>query len=106
VPPSHPAETFLRDLGLLVDAGGSMSGNSLECCKRLGRALLSGLAPRDRVELLAFDSDVQRFSDRPEPVSDALKMRALAWIDALRAGGATEMTDAVIAALAPLCPGS
>lgn len=105
-PPTRAEATLSRDLTVLIDASGSMSGEPLLHCKSIARALLESLDSEDRFELLAFASSVETLVGGPSPATPRMLKRAARRLDALRAGGATEMTGAMVAALSPLRPDS
>lgn len=105
-PPAAPHARFARDLTILVDASGSMSGAPIAQAKRVVEALLRSLEADDRFELLAFASQVARLTPGVVPASASAIESALAAIHDLRAGGGTEMADAVREALAALRAGS
>ncbi len=113
-PPAAPRAAFARDLSILIDASGSMTGRPIEQAKSIAEALLLDLRAGDQFELLAFASDVIRLTPRapfaamftaasaataatPRAIEDAVRA-----VRALRAGGATEMVGAMVEALAPL----
>ena len=102
VPPKHESEAVPRDLIVLLDTSGSMSGEPLGQAKRIVGALIAGLEPRDRLELIEFSTRPRRF--RPEAIeaTAAHKAEALAWLAGLSAAGGTEMHSGIVAALAPL----
>lgn len=107
VPPNAPARAAVRrDLIFLIDVSGSMSGEPLDQVKRIAGAMIDTLGDEDRVELIAFGSAPVRFAKEPLAATRDGKRAALQWLRALRASGATEMTRAVIEALAPLRPSS
>jgi Ca-activated chloride channel family protein len=107
-PPRVPAATYARDLTVLVDASGSMSGAPLERAKAIVDRLLDGLGPDDRFEVLAFASRVVRLDrgrgtdDGPRPATDPAIDGARRALRRLSAGGGTEMANAIDRALAPL----
>ncbi len=104
VPPAATARPapIARDLIVLIDASGSMSGAPLAQARGIAQALVGSLGARDSLELIAFASAPERFRARAERASEGLKAAAHAWLEKLQAGGATEMDDALAAALAPL----
>lgn len=102
VPPAAPADTFHRDLTILVDASGSMSGAPLAWAKRVVCAVVESLDPGDRFEIIAFADRLARLTGGLENATDKARRKALAALDALRAGGSTEMAAAVDEALRPL----
>lgn len=103
-PPAVPQATTPRDLTLLIDASGSMSGAPIETAKRIATALLESLGTQDRFEILAFSSSVERLTDGVVDAGEPNIHRARRRLADLRAGGATEMVSALHAALTPLRP--
>ncbi|MBZ5497402.1 MAG: VWA domain-containing protein [Acidobacteriia bacterium] len=101
-PPAAVPKGFSRDLTLLIDASGSMSGRPLDRAKIVAEELLRSLDPGDRFEILAFAGGVERLVPHPVEANDKNIRRALDLLGRLEAGGATEMAQAIIAALAPL----
>jgi Ca-activated chloride channel family protein len=101
VPPAAPASTFRRELTVLLDASGSMSGLPLELAKGVVGDLLRSLAPGDRFELLAFANDVTRLTPTLVPFGDHSLRKALDALDHLQAGGGTEMAHAIDEAMRP-----
>lgn len=99
-------DTVPRDLIVLIDASGSMSGAPLEQARCIVEALVRSLDVRDTLELIAFSSEPLRFRARPEQATEPLRIAALAWLRKLQASGGTDMDRAVAAALAPLRTGA
>ncbi len=105
-PPADVRQGMPRDLTILVDASGSMSGKPLSRAKIVVEELLGSLDPGDRFEIMAFADEVERLTDRPKEASDKNVKLALMALRKLEAGGATEMTRAMVEALRPLRPGA
>ncbi len=105
-PPATVRESLARDLTILIDASGSMSGIPISRAKIVAGELLRSLDPEDRFEILAFASDVKRLVSGPKEASDKRIREAMAALGMLQAGGATEMTKAMVEALKPLRPDS
>lgn len=101
-PPAAVRRGLARDLTILIDASGSMSGKPLDRAKIVAEELLRSLDPGDRFEILAFATSVERLVQQPMEANDKNIRRALEALGKLEAGGATEMTQALVAALAPL----
>jgi Ca-activated chloride channel family protein len=101
-PPERPQTTFARDLTILMDASGSMMGEPLAASKQVVQSLLDSLGPEDRFELLAFSMSVDRLVAGPVKASPRHLRQASRRLAALKAGGGTEMTRALIEALQPL----
>jgi Ca-activated chloride channel family protein len=106
-PPARGAAAPMvaRDLIVLIDTSGSMDGLPLDQARRVTSALIDGLRPQDRLELVEFSSFPRRWRDEPIVASREGKQSALAWLRGLEAGGSTEMHAAIVEALAPLRPG-
>ena len=102
VPPVAPETAFRRDLTVLVDASGSMSGEPLVLAKQVVGGLLASLEEGDRFEVLAFSNDVRRLTPRLIHWSEDSLRATLEALAGLRADGGTEMLRAVEEALKPL----
>ena len=88
-----------RDLILVVDTSGSMHGMSIEAARKALRAALERLRPEDRFNLIRFDSDASAlFPDLRGATPEHLRL-ALRAVDALEAGGGTNMRPALKLAL-------
>lgn len=96
------ARPLPRDVCLLLDISGSMSGSPLEQVKAVCERILDALVPQDRLELVAFSSVAARFAPGSQQATPDVVARARAWVRSLRAGGGTEMVAGIVAALAPL----
>ena len=105
-PPDAAGNTVSRDLTLLIDASGSMSGQPLEQAKTVAIEILRSLDPGDRFEILAFANEVRSLISGPVDANEKSVDRALKELRKLHASGSTEMTKALIKALQPLRPGS
>jgi len=88
-----------RDLTMVVDVSGSMSGAKIEQAKAAMLQMLGTLAPRDRFRLIAFSSGVRTFRDAYSPVDAASLEAARAWTSALVADGGTNIEGALRQAL-------
>jgi Ca-activated chloride channel family protein len=108
VPPSPEArgEAVTRDLIVLVDTSGSMGGRPLEQAAQVVSALVEGLTPRDRIELISFDSQPRRWRRGPVEATPEVRRDAVKWLKGLRAGGSTEMRTGIVEALRPLRAGA
>jgi Ca-activated chloride channel family protein len=113
VPPAVPEGTLPRDLVVLLDTSGSMTGQPLEHAKRVVAALIDSLRDEnekegdedreaDRLEMIAFSMKPRRWQQHPVAATADHRRKAHRWLAGLRAGGCTEMLDAVLEALRPL----
>jgi len=102
VPPANAlgAPRFARDLIVLLDISGSMQGAPLAQAQAVAEALVDSLGDEDRLELIAFASRPEAWRSSAERATAANKAAAVRWLRGLRAGGGTEMHQAILAALA------
>jgi Ca-activated chloride channel family protein len=84
-----------RDLTVVLDVSGSMSGSKIEQAKAALRQLLGTLDREDRFRLLSFSNGVTAYrSTWAEPTGPELR-DAHAWIDRLDADGGTNIAGAL-----------
>jgi Ca-activated chloride channel family protein len=101
-PPRAPrAQTTPRDVTLVLDVSGSMSGRKLEQAKAAGRQLLETLRPQDRFRVIDFSTDVRTFRDEFVDATDRNVADARRYIDQLEAEGSTNISGALDEALRP-----
>lgn len=103
-PATRRDETTPRDVTLVLDVSGSMSGRKIEQARAAGRQLVGTLRPSDRFRLIDFSSDVHTFRDdfvqaTPENVREAIR-----YFDALEANGGTNIEGALREALRASSP--
>src|SRR5262249_46648838 len=104
LPPTSAAasEVVCRDIIVLLDTSGSMSGRPLAQAVQIVTGLVEALDDRDRLELIAFGSSPIRWSRQPVAAETAQRAKAMAWLRSLRAAGGTEMLAGIVEALRPL----
>jgi len=100
------ASAVPRDLILLLDVSGSMSGAPLQQMKHVAIALIHSLGADDQLEVMAFSEQVRRWRTEAVHATEAERAAAIAWVTALQASGGTEMKAGIIQALAPLRAGA
>lgn len=88
-----------RDILFILDSSGSMTGPAMAQASRGLKAALDTLRPRDRFDLIDFDSQFQAFNEGYTPATDSEVTRAKSWIDGLKADGGTAMAGPLRAAL-------
>lgn len=108
VPPASGYSTPVlpRDLIVLLDTSGSMSGAPLDQAQRAVAALIESLGDADRLELIEYSNAPRRWKRKPVNATASERQAALRWLAGLRAGGGTEMRAGVREALAPLRAGA
>jgi Ca-activated chloride channel family protein len=88
-----------RETILVVDTSGSMQGTSMEQARTALLMALSTLTPRDRFNVLEFNSHTRALYPAAIPASGEALEVAIAWVKNLKAGGGTEMVPALTFAL-------
>jgi Ca-activated chloride channel homolog len=105
VPPQPTAaeraafERMPRETILVVDTSGSMQGASIEQARQALDHALDTLTPRDRFNVVEFNSSTRPMLPQAVPATPANVEGARAWVRKLRANGGTEMTGALRFAL-------
>jgi Ca-activated chloride channel homolog len=95
-----------RDVSVVVDVSGSMSGEKMEQAKNALRQLLGTLGAGDRIRLIAFSSAVRPWREGWSPATPQALRDARAWVDQLRADGGTNIHAALEEALREKSPAS
>jgi Ca-activated chloride channel homolog len=98
-PPAIAPRETARDITLVLDVSGSMSGKKIEQAREAGKQLLGTLSSRDRFRLIDFASDVRSFRDEPVFATRANIAAAERYLDRLRAEGSTNISGALEEAL-------
>jgi Ca-activated chloride channel family protein len=84
-----------RDVVLVLDVSGSMSGDKIDQARRAIRALLGSLGAADRFRIVAFNSTVEPYRAGWTPASAAELAEARHWVDGLQASGSTDIGAAL-----------
>jgi Ca-activated chloride channel family protein len=108
VPPTPAARPrpVPRDLIVLVDASGSMSGEPIDQARRVIGALVDSLGEEDQLELVSFANEPLRWKRGPAAATAANRREAHRWLSKLQAAGGTEMREGIRAALQGLREGA
>jgi Ca-activated chloride channel homolog len=98
-PPAIAPRETPRDVTLVLDVSGSMSGKKIEQAREAGKQLLGTLSSRDRFRLIDFASDVRTFRDELVFATRDNLAAAERYLDGLRAEGSTNISGALDEAL-------
>lgn len=98
-PPAVAPSVTPRDVTLVLDVSGSMSGVKIQQARAAGKQVLATLNPSDRFKLIDFSTDVRTFRDgfvhaTRENVADGTR-----YLESLEASGSTNISGALEAAL-------
>jgi len=95
VPASADAAGVPRDVTVVLDVSGSMSGSKIDQAKRALNQLLGSLRGQDRFRLAAFSSTVSTYERGWTQAASREVADARRWVDGLTAGGGTNIQDAL-----------
>jgi Ca-activated chloride channel family protein len=98
-PTSEEGNTVPRDLSLVVDVSGSMSGEKIEQARAAILQALESLNSADRFRLIAFSSTVRNFRQGFVPATPANIAAARRFAENLNANGGTNIEGALNAVL-------
>lgn len=96
LPPSGQAAPRPRDVALLLDRSGSMTGWKVVAARRAAARIVDTLTASDRFAVLCFDHQVERPPDLPDGLAEATdrnRFRAVGHLSGMFARGGTEMLD-------------
>ncbi|WP_420731752.1 marine proteobacterial sortase target protein [Hwanghaeella sp. 1Z406] len=89
-----------RDVTFVIDTSGSMEGESMKAASAALIQALAALGPKDRFDVIEFDSSFQRLFGQTEPATPARIQKAIGFVAGLKADGGTEMMPPLRSALA------
>jgi Ca-activated chloride channel family protein len=101
-----PGEKIVnKNVVLVLDSSGSMSGAKIRQAKEAARFILNHLDRRDAFTLIDFDDGVTAFSDGLVPATEENVGRALKFVEAIEDSGGTNINDALLGALSRMRDG-
>jgi len=89
-----------KDVTIVLDRSGSMSGAPLEHAKLAAKAVVSRLSAGDRVNVVLFDDGVDTLYPKPKLATPEVRADALSYIDRVSDAGGTDIAKALRATLA------
>src|SRR2546428_2981452 len=88
-----------KEMILVVDCSGSMSGFPIEKVKEAMRYALENLDPLDNFQIIRFSDGARSFAPEPVPATPSHIERALEYVNELSGEGGTILLDGVKTAL-------
>ncbi len=89
------AAAIPKDLVVILDSSGSMSGRKIEQAKEALRFILENLNPDDRFAVISFSDYSSALQTHLVPVSEANVAQAAAWVSRIEAESGTNIDDAL-----------
>lgn len=96
LPPDLAAPSRPRDVVLLLDRSGSMTGWKMVAARRAAARIVDTLTDHDRFAVIAFDDQVEVSAALPPglaPATDRNRFRAVEFLAGLGARGGTELSE-------------
>ncbi|HXV86306.1 MAG TPA: VWA domain-containing protein, partial [Gemmatimonadales bacterium] len=103
-PEATRGDAVARDLTVVLDVSGSMSGAKIEQARRALHQLLTSLSARDRFRLITFSSTVTSYRGDWTVAGDAQVREARGWVDGIAANGGTNISEALTEAFRAVTP--
>jgi Ca-activated chloride channel homolog len=100
-PPMTRRQVTPRDVTLVLDVSGSMSGKKIVQARAAALQVLQTLSATDRFRIIDFSTDVRTFRDELSSASASNLAAASRYIESLDATGSTNISGALEEALRP-----
>jgi len=101
-PPMVRRQATPRDVTLVLDVSGSMSGKKIAQARAAALAMLQTLSPWDRFRIIDFSTDVRTFREELSVASASNLAAASRYVESLDASGSTNISGALAEALRPV----
>ena len=93
------APAIKREVTLVLDRSGSMNGEKIEQAREAALQVLAALAEGEAFNIIAYSTQVDSFAGAPVVKSAETIQAARAYLKSMRAGGGTNIHDALLEAL-------
>jgi Ca-activated chloride channel family protein len=99
-PPVTETAIARKDVTIVVDRSGSMSGEAMANARKAAVDMIMLLDPKDRVNVIAFSDEVDPLFKRPQVLDDTTRAHAIKFAANLKEGGGTDIALALRTAIA------
>ncbi len=94
-PPAQTKQVIAKDIVLVADTSGSMSGEKMEQCRKALLYVVNALNEQDRFNVVEFNTDVAKFRPGLVAATSENKKAAETFIKELESRGGTNIGDAL-----------
>ncbi len=94
-PPVTAKAIEKKDIVLVADTSGSMSGDKMDECKKALKYIVNSLNPGDRFGIVQFNTDAESFRHSLVDATPENRKAAVSFIDDLEARGGTNIGEAM-----------
>lgn len=91
--------TLSREVTVVIDRSGSMTGGKLDQAKAAALQVIEGLSPGERFNIIDYSNGVSVFANEPVIQSPSTIAQARTYLASLRPSGGTNISDALVEAL-------
>ncbi len=88
-----------REITLVLDRSGSMNGEKIEQVREAAKQVLAGLMEGESFNIIAYNEQIDLFSETPVPKTAQSMKSARAYLDGLLPRGGTNIHDALLEAM-------
>jgi Ca-activated chloride channel family protein len=97
--PEKGVERIKREVTLVIDRSGSMSGEKIEQVREASMQIIAGLEDGEFFNILVYSNSVDMFAERPIVKTKDSEAKAREYLKSIRPGGGTNIHDALVEAL-------
>jgi Ca-activated chloride channel family protein len=101
-PDDRPLPVVRRELTLVLDQSGSMRGEKIEQARAAAGQIIAGLREGELFNIIVYNEHVRRFAEQPVTRTPETVRAAEEFLARVRAGGLTNLHDALVEALRPV----
>jgi len=99
--PEKEEDRIRREVTLVLDRSGSMSGEKLDQVRESAKQIIAGLEDGELFNILPYSNSVDKFAPAPIAKSSEREKQAIEYLKSIRAGGGTNIHDALVESLSP-----